>query len=241
MHRTLYACTLAASLVGAPVLASAPAAAPPSATPRAAPAPVPADTPVDASRVAEARALIPPPLLYGGFRPEVGTFVEYAVTSPKEKTLVRAAVVGRTERPDGDVLYQVEFDYHASKPRALVVLWIIARERPFIDRLALSVPPYAPISVPVDLYADQPELRGTPVQEADAEVKKGPFAGKARKRTFRQASGATAEVVTSAQVPLFGVETVRSEGSTWVAQQTGTGAKPELSTVPIAVPRMPLP
>jgi uncharacterized protein YndB with AHSA1/START domain len=205
-----------------------------------------AGTPVDAgtptvapSRLEEARALVPPPLLYGKFRPEVGTFVEYDVTTKGSKVRVRAAVVGRTERKDGP-MFQVEFEYLDVKPRSLVVLWLIGETHPMVDRLALAVEPSAPVSIPVDLPADAPELRGRPGPETEAVVKSGPFSGKAVRRTWRLEDGRAAEVVLSDKVPLFGVESVRGgDGSTWVARKMGTGARPELKSVPVAVPRLP--
>lgn len=195
--------------------------------------------PVDPSRLQEARALVPPPLLYGKFHPVVGTFVEYDVTTPQARLRVRTAVVGRTERKEGP-MFQVEFDYVDAKPRSLVVLWLIGESQPVVDRLALAVQPNAPISIPVDLPADAPELRGQPGPQKETQVKAGPFAGKAVRRTFQLESGASAEVVLSDKVPLFGVESVRgADGSTWVARKTGTGARPELGSVPITIPRLP--
>jgi hypothetical protein len=194
---------------------------------------------VAASRLEEARALVPSPLLYGKFRPEVGTFVEYDVTTKEGKVRVRAAVVGRTERKDGP-MFQVEFEYLAVKPRSLVVLWLLGDTHPLVDRLALSLEPHAPISIPVDLPVDSPELRGRPGPETEAPVKSGPFAGKAVRRTYRLEDGRAAEAVLSDKVPLFGVESVRgADGATWVARKSGTGARPELKSVPIVIPRLP--
>ncbi|WNG19470.1 hypothetical protein [Cystobacter fuscus] len=202
--------------------------------------PVDAGTPtVEESRLEEARTLVPLPLLYGKFRPEVGTFVEYDVTTKEGKVRVRAAVVGRTERKDGP-MFQVEFEYLDVKPRSLVVLWLIGDTHPMVDRLALALEPHAPISIPVDLPADAPELRGRPGPETEAPVKSGPFAGKAVRRTWRLEDGRAAEAVLSDKVPLFGVESVRGgDGATWVARKTGTGARPELKSVPVAIPRLP--
>ena len=205
-----------------------------------------AGTPADAgtrlvedSRLEQARALVPPPLLYGKLRPEVGTFVEYDVTTKGSKVRVRAAVVGRTERKDGP-MFQVEFEYLDVKPRSLVVLWLIGETHPLVDRLALSLEPHAPISIPVDLPVDTPELRGRPGAETEAAVKSGPFSGKAVRRSYRLEDGRTAEVVLSDKVPLFGVESVRGgDGATWVARKSGTGARPELKSVPVAIPRLP--
>jgi hypothetical protein len=47
------------------------------------------------------------------------------------------------------------------------------------------------------------------------------------------------EVVTTEKAPVFGVESVRTPEGTWVAKKSGTGARPELNAVPIAVPRLP--
>ncbi|MFP2910518.1 hypothetical protein ACLESD_36865 [Pyxidicoccus sp. 3LFB2] len=207
-------------------------------TPGSVTAPADGGTAVDPSRLAEARALVPPPLLYGRFQPEVGTWVEYEFSSKQGRFPVRAAVVGETRREDGSVLFQVELDY-GTTPRTLVVVWVVGGARPMVERLAISVPPNAPISIPVDLYVDQPELRGVLVAEKDTEPRTGAFAGIARQRTFRREQGGTVVVVTTPKVPVFGVESVREAEVTWVARKTGTGARPELGTVPIAIPRVP--
>jgi hypothetical protein len=201
------------------------------------PAPADGGTAVDPSRLAEARALVPPPLLYGQFQPVVGTWVEYEFSSKQGRFPVRAAVVGETRRQDGSVLFQVELDY-GTTPRTLVVVWVVEGARPMVERLAVSVPPNAPISIPVDLYVDQPELRGAVVTEKDTEVKGGAFTGKARQRTFRREAGGTVAVISTPKVPVFGVESVREAEATWVARKTGTGARPELGSVPIAIPRV---
>ncbi|MET0402720.1 MAG: hypothetical protein ABW123_09965 [Cystobacter sp.] len=205
--------------------------------------PTDAGTPlVDASRLEEARALVPLPLRYGRFRPEVGTYVEYDVTSKEGRVRVRAALVGRTVRKDGTTLFQLEFDYLETKPHSLVVLWLIGETSPLVDRLALSLEPHAPISIPVDLPVETPELRGRPGADVDVQVKTGPFAGKAVRRPYRLEDGRGAEVVLSDKVPLFGVESVRGgDGTTWVARKQGTGARPELKSVPVAIPRLPEP
>ncbi len=202
------------------------------------PAAADAGTPIAPSRLAEGRAMVPAPLLYGQFQPTVGNWVDYEYT-PKQGTFrVKAALVGETLRQDGTGLYQVELDY-GTKPRTLVVVWLVGGERPMVDRLAVSVPPNAPISIPVDLYADEPQLRGALAKEKDTEVRGGPFAGKARQKDFRLESGKTATVVTSPKVPLFGVASVKDGEATWVARKSGTGATPELGSVPITVPRLP--
>jgi hypothetical protein len=203
------------------------------------PAPGDGGSVVDPSRLAEARALVPPPLLYGEFQPVVGTWVEYEFSSKQGRFPVRAAVVGETiRREDGSPLYQVELDY-GTKPRTLVVVWVIGGARPMVDRLAVSVPPNAPISIPVDLYVDQPELRGALSAEKETEVRGGAFAGKGRQRTFKREQGGTVVAVSTAKVPVFGVESVRDAEATWVARKTGTGARPELGSVPITIPRTP--
>jgi hypothetical protein len=189
------------------------------------------------SRLEEARSLVPPPLLYGQFRPVVGTWVEYELSSKQATFPVRAAVVGQTLRGTTP-LYQVELAYD-TKPRTLIVLWVAGSERPMVERLAVYVAPHAPISIPVDLFTDQPELRGELKRTRDTELRGGPFAGKARQLTFQREAGATVEVVTTRKVPLFGVESVRGGDATWVARKTGTGARPELSSIPISVPRVP--
>jgi hypothetical protein len=231
MLHALSASVLALTLQLGP---GAPASPPPARTSTDAGPPT-----VDSSRLEEARTLVPLPLLYGKFRPEVGAFVEYDVTAKEGRARVRAAVVGRTERKDGP-MFQIEFEYLDVKPRSLVVLWLIGEARPLVDRLALAVEPNAPISIPVDLPADAPELRGRPDPGTEVQVKSGPFSGKAVRRTYQLEDGRTAQVVLSDKVPLFGVESVRGgDGATWVARKTGTGARPELKSVPVAIPRLP--
>lgn len=199
--------------------------------------PVDAPIVVDPARLKEARALVPAPLLYGQLRPVVGTWVDYELRARDGKSRVRISLVGETTREDGKVLYQLELD-HETTPRTLVVLWVQGGARPFVERLAISVPPHAPLSIPVDLHVDQPELRGVPVAEKDLVLREGSFPGKAREQTFRREDGQVVGVVNTERVPLFGVESVRDVGTTWVARATGVGAKPSLETVPIAVPRV---
>jgi len=193
---------------------------------------------IDPRRLEDARALVPAPLLYGHFKPGVGAWVEYELRTSQGASRVRIAVVGETVRDDGLPLYQVELD-HQTTPRTLVVVWVQGGERPFVEKLAVSVPPHAPISMPVDLYVDSPELRGTLEAEQDTELRKGPFAGKARQRSFRLETGRSVVVVNAPQVPLFGVESLREAETTWLARGAGTDAKPTLDAVPIAIPRLP--
>ncbi|WP_240356146.1 hypothetical protein [Myxococcus eversor] len=192
---------------------------------------------VDPSRRAEARALVPAPLLYGQFQPVVGQWVEYELATRQGAFRVRVALVGETVREDGTPLYQVELD-HETTPRMLVVVWLAGATRPFVERLAVSVAPHAPISIPVDLEADSPELRGELMGEKDITVR-GPFAGKARERTFRRERGKPVVVVDASRVPLVGVVSVVTEDGSWMARASGTGARPSLDTVPIAIPRLP--
>ncbi|RKG79292.1 hypothetical protein D7W79_10625 [Corallococcus exercitus] len=200
------------------------------------------DSPIAPERLAEARALVPPLLLYGQLQPVVGTWVEYLVTPKGGKGFpVRAAVVGETPR-ERDTLYQVEVDYQTA-PRALIIVWVAraGTARPMVERLALSVPPNTPVSVPVDLLADHTELRGALVRQRDTELRSGPFAGKAREQTFRIETGTQVTVVTANQVPVFGVESLREAEALWTAQKSGTGARPALDAVPLTLPRLPVP
>jgi len=192
---------------------------------------------VDPSRLKEARALVPAPVLYGRFTPSVGTWVDYRLQGKQGDVKVRVSLVGETKRADGSTVYQLELDHELS-PRTLIVLWMVGGERPFIERLAVSVPPHAPLSIPVDLYSDQPELRGVLTGEKEVELRQGPFAGKARQLGFRRESGDAIVVVSTSKVPLFGVESVRGDEMTWAAVKSGTGATPTLDAVPIAIPRM---
>lgn len=260
MRRSLSICALSATLLGAaPACTSRapepaqplsipqepaplptpepPAPPPPPPTPPPAANNAPAET-IDATRLEEARGMLPPPLLYASFRPEVGAFVEYEVSSKKKPgTLVRASVVGKAQRPTGEPIHQVEFHFMDVQPRTLVVLWLVGDERPFVERLAVAPENQTPISVPVDLYLDMADLRGMQTDDTEVELKGGPFAGKARQRRYKLAPSGTSEVVTSDKVPLFGVQRVRLGDDTWVARKAGTGATPELTTVPVSVPR----
>ncbi|RKG87696.1 hypothetical protein D7V97_42970, partial [Corallococcus sp. CA053C] len=186
-------------------------------------------------------ALVPPPLLYGQLQPVVGTWVEYTFRSKQGTFPVRAAVVGETPR-EHDTLFQVELDYQTS-PRVLIIVWIsrAGTARPLVERLAISMPSNTPISIPVDLLADHSALRGVPVRQRDTELRAGPFAGKAREQTFRLESGQTMTVVTSAKVPVFGVESLHDNESSWSAVRSGAGARPSLGSVPLALPRLPGP
>ncbi|NOK16300.1 hypothetical protein [Corallococcus carmarthensis] len=189
---------------------------------------------------------MPPLLLYGQLQPVLGTWVEYTVL-PKQgmskpgSFLVRAAVVGETPR-EHDTLYQVELDYQ-TMPRSLIVVWVsrAGTARAVVERLAISVPPNTPVSIPVDLLADHATLRGAPVRQRDTDLRTGPFAGKGREQTFRLESGQQVTVVTSARVPVFGVESLREAEVTWTAQKGGTGARPALDAVPLSLPRLPVP
>ncbi|MFP2960679.1 hypothetical protein ACLEPN_23380 [Myxococcus sp. 1LA] len=222
-------------LAGTPVDASDKAPPVPSALrPPASPAPIT----VDPSRIAEARALVPPPLLHARFQPVVGAWVEYEYRSGQARFPVRVAVVGETRREDGSPLYQVELDYQTT-PRTLMAAWVVGGARPVVERLAVSVSPHPPISLPVDLYMDQPELRGTLTEEKPTDIRAGAFAGKARQRVYRQEDQRVVFVVLSTKVLVSGVESIRDDSATWVARKVGTGATPELSAVPIAIPRLP--
>ncbi|RKH74017.1 hypothetical protein D7X96_00135 [Corallococcus interemptor] len=247
MRRLLCPVCTAVLLSATPAMSSAPDAGTPSSRPATAAstdAGVPAsnDPPIASERLAEARALVPPLLLYGQLQPVVGTWVEYTVQStPKNTHPVRAAVVGETPR-ERDTLYQVELDYQTT-PRALIIVWVAraGTARAVVERLAISVPPNTPISVPVDLLADHAALQGQLVRQRDTDVRAGPFAGKGRELTFRRESGERVTVVTAAQVPVFGVESLRDGEVTWTARKSGTGARPALDVVPLTLPRLPAP
>ncbi|QSQ11196.1 hypothetical protein [Myxococcus landrumensis] len=193
---------------------------------------------VDPSRLQEARALIPAPLLYGEWRPVMGAWVDYEVISHEHLARVRISLVGETKRKDGTTLYQLELN-NETVPPSLVVLWLRGGEHPFVERLAVSMPPHAPLSIPVDLHIDQPELRGFPTKEQDMEVRQGLFAGKVRMRAYARDGKTPVVVMSTERVPLLGVKSVRDPETTWTVTATGTGAKPSLDMVPIAIPRVP--
>ncbi|WP_342378576.1 hypothetical protein NVS55_04210 [Myxococcus stipitatus] len=193
---------------------------------------------VDPSRLQEARALIPAPLLYGDWRPVMGTWVDYEVISHEHLARVRISLVGETKRQDGTTLYQLELN-NETVPPSLVVLWLRGGARPFVERLAVSMPPHAPLSIPVDLHIDQPELRGLLTKEQDMEVRHGLFAGKVRMRAYAREGKTPVVVMSTERVPLLGVKSVRDPETTWTVTATGTGAKPSLDMVPIAIPRVP--
>ncbi|CAM4188158.1 hypothetical protein [Corallococcus exiguus] len=203
--------------------------------------PAPEDPPIAPERLAEARALVPPLLLYGQLQPVVGTWVEYTVRSKQVTFPVRAAVVGETPR-ERDTLYQVELDYQTT-PRALIIAWVAraGTGRAVVERLAITVPPNTPVAIPVDLVADHAALRGAPVRQRDTDLRTGLFAGKGREQTFRLVSGEQVTVVTAATVPVFGVESLRDAEVTWTARKSGTGARPMLDAVPLTLPRLPVP
>ncbi|RKG70341.1 hypothetical protein D7V80_05580 [Corallococcus sp. CA054B] len=244
MRRLLCPVCTAVLLSATPAMSAAPDAGLAPATtvaPADAGTPAPADPPIAPERLAEARALVPPLLLYGQFQPVVGTWVEYTVRSKQVTFPVRAAVVGETPR-ERDTLYQVELDYQTA-PRALLIAWVAraGTGRAMVERLAITVPPNTPVAIPVDLLADHAALRGTPVRQRDTDVRAGPFAGKGREETFRLESGQQMTVVTAARVPVFGVESLRDAEVTWTAQKSGTGARPSLDSVPLSLPRLPVP
>ena len=85
MRRLLAAVSVVSWFAGASAEASssAPAVPPPAVSITVAP-----------SRIAEARALVPPPLLHARFQPVVGTWVEYEYRSKEARFPVRVAVVG---------------------------------------------------------------------------------------------------------------------------------------------------
>ncbi|MBN9686466.1 MULTISPECIES: hypothetical protein [unclassified Corallococcus] len=247
MRRLLCPVCTAVLLSATPATSAAPdaglAPAPPTAAaaPSDAGTPTPADPPIAPERLSEARALVPPLLLYGQLQPVVGTWVEYTVRSKQVTFPVRAAIVGETPR-ERDTLYQVELDYQTS-PRALIIAWVAraGTGRAMVERLAITVPPNTPVAIPVDLVADHAGLRGALVRQRDTDVREGPFAGKGHEQTFRLESGQRMTVVTAARVPVFGVESLRDADVTWTARKSGTGAKPTLDSVPLMLPRMPVP
>ncbi|WP_404363371.1 hypothetical protein ACIHQR_25145 [Corallococcus coralloides] len=244
MRRLLCPVCTAVLLSAAPATSAAPDAGltpAPAVAASGAGTPTPADPPIAPERLAEARALVPPLLLYGQLQPVVGTWVEYTVRSKQVTFPVRAAIVGETPR-ERDTLYQVELDYQTS-PRALIIAWVAraGTGRAVVERLAITVPPNTPVAVPVDLVADHAALRGTPVRQRDTDLAAGPFAGKGREQTFLLKSGQQVTVVTAARVPVFGVESLRDAEATWTAQKSGTGARPALDSVPLTLPRVPVP
>lgn len=220
-------------------LAPLPVAPPPSASPVVEEDAGPlAPVVVDPSRLQEARALVPAPLLYGEWRPVLGTWVEYEVIQHEHLARLRVALVGESKRKDGTTLYQLEIEQEKGSG-ALAVLWLRGGARPFIERLAASAPDYAPLSIPVDLYIDQPELRGTLWEAKDIEVSHSLFPGKVHKRTFHRETNSPVVVMTTERAPLLGVTSIRDPEAIWTLVATGTGAKPSLDKVPMAVPRVP--
>jgi hypothetical protein len=228
-------------LAPAPLRAQTPAATPSAKTPEARTsqgddsARASAGAPeLDPEQIAELRSAVPPPLLWGRLRPEVGAFVVYELTAGKRKTEVRGAVVNRITR-NGLGYFQVEFSFKA-EPRTLVIAYVSDEPQPQLERLVLWMPPRAPVSVPLDLPLEAPGLRGERVRQAPAKAP-APFTGEARRVHWTIEEG-TVEVTEADAVPLFGVARLRTPSETWVAKRAGTGATTELTAVPIMVPRI---
>jgi hypothetical protein len=195
----------------------------------------PAGKEIAPSRLEEARSSLPLPLLYGTMSLKEGQYVDYEVKGPRGKTRVRAAAVGRALR-DNVPVQQVEFEFFDLGRRALVVLWITESQPVLLDRVAAWAPPHTPVSVPIDLPVDDPQLRG--VQASSEAVKvTGAFAGQARRVVFSLESKERVEATLSEQVPLFGVLSVQRGDERWTAVASGTGAKRALTRVPLAMPR----
>ena len=192
---------------------------------------------LDASRVGEARAVVPPLLRYGTFRPEVGRWVEFDVVQPSGETHVeRLALVGVTETQRGP-LYQLEIDV-AIQPHVQVVMWIVGGAAPELDRLAVSLNHGEAVSVPVDLPLDHPALRGATAGSAPGPAATGPFAGPTRVETYEEPAPVGKVVVRrNAAVPLLGLHALQHERTRWAARATGLGAAPGLRSVPLNIPR----
>lgn len=181
---------------------------------------------------------IPAPIRFGRLSPVIGRAVQYQVTSPKAKAQVRAALTRRIEK-DGKAEFQYEFDVMDPSARMLVVVWVSDAEKPVVTRLALWVPPQPPISVPIGLFLGTARARGVHSASAAKAIAGGPFAGEAVRAMYRTSAGKVAEVVESARVPLFGVQSVKWGDELWVATGEGSGAESKLLAVPLVVPRMP--
>lgn len=181
---------------------------------------------------------IPAPIRFGRLSPVIGRTVQYQVTSSKAKAQVQAALTRRIEK-DGKAEFQYEFDFMDPSARMLVVIWVSDAEKPVVTRLALWVPPQPPISVPIDQFLGTARARGVLSTSAAKAIAGGPFAGEAVRAMYRTSAGKVAEVVESARVPLFGVQSVKFGDELWVATGEGSGAESKLLAVPLVVPRMP--
>jgi hypothetical protein len=74
-------------------------------------------------------------------------------------------------------------------PRALVALWLLLEPAPMVARMAIWVPPAAPLSVPVNARLDSLEGRGVARQTGAAPAASGSFAGPACQVVYTTALG----------------------------------------------------
>jgi hypothetical protein len=217
--------------------AQAASATPPSAN-HAAPPAAREDAP--STTRAAAYDAIPLPVRFGTLSlGQLGQYVDYELRAKGAKTSrVRVAYV--TDKVDqGSRLRQVEFDFADLNPRVLVVLWLLLEPAPMVARMAIWVPPAAPLSVPVNARLDSLEGRGVARQTGAAPVASGSFAGPARQVVYTTSAGATAQAVLSDRVPLLGVASVELGEQRWVALASGEGARSLLFAVPLKVPNLP--
>ena len=192
------------------------------------------DAAAESGRI-EPRDLLPPPLLFGTLKTEVGRFVEFEVTSEGWRGKVRAALVAKTETDKGPV-YQLEM--HGQSGDVLLVCWLKPREVGFnVERIVLqNLGRTGPLPFPADLGTADPKLRGTSaVTRKAVPFQLGKQTGTGREETFT-VDGKKAVVVRSDDIPLFGVVSVDFNHTHWRATATGTGAVPELKSLPPHVP-----
>lgn len=179
--------------------------------------------------------LLPPPLLFGTLKTEVGRFVEFEVTSGGWTGKVRAALVAKTETDKGPV-YQLEV--HGQSPDILLVYWLKPREVGFnVERIASRLfGETGPVPFPAGFVTADPKLRGTSaVTRLTVPFRLGKQTGTGREETFT-VDGKKAVVVLSDDIPLFGVVSVDFNHTLYRATATGTGAVPELKSLPPHVP-----
>lgn len=184
--------------------------------------------------VAALREAVPPPLRFGEFSPQLGSWVDFRTGTGKGTRARLAHVADVTVEEKAVHQLELEFPDDSAAPR--MAFWVTTSPTFVILRMALWSPPAAPLSVPLDTPLLIPEVRGEPAEKGEVAVP-APFAGKGRTVEFVE-GGQTLATVVRAAVPLVGVSSVRTPAETWTAIATGKGATRGFAAVPIEIPRL---